>query len=203
MRRRDSGFLLPLLFISLAFAKDKDKTLLPKLVVSARYVMVTTYFGDPVNQPLNLHITAEDRQAVTDVQNAIEKWGRYELAYRPGDADLIIVVRKGRLLDATVGARIHAGSRDPMGPNGNTDPNAPDRSGPNGGIGPNENGPSVRPEVAADVGDPQDMIAVYATALGRDTSPLWRGRKGDGLKAPDMHLVAEFRTKVEAAAKAP
>src|ERR1019366_1749239 len=39
-------FLVPLLFASLVVAKNKDKTQLPKLLVSAQYVFVTTYFGE-------------------------------------------------------------------------------------------------------------------------------------------------------------
>jgi hypothetical protein len=49
------------------------------------------------------------------------------------------------------------------------------------------------------------MIVLYASALGTQTNspPLWRGRRQDGLKAPEMRLVQELRSRVEAAAKAP
>ena len=184
MRGKFSFLLVPLLLASPAVSKDK--TPLPKLVVSARYVLVTTEFGDPAEQPLNPHIMPEDRQAVADVQRAIEKWGKYGIALRREDADLIIVVRKGRVAEALVGARVHASSR----PSNN--PGQPD-------------GTSIRPEVEGDFGDPQDMIAVYSADLGNedDSAPLWRGRRTDGLNPPQMRLIQELRTKVEAAAKAP
>ena len=188
MRGKFSFLLVPLLLASLAVSKDK--TPLPKLVVSAQYVLVTTDFGDPAEQPLNPHIMPEDRQAVADVQRAIEKWGKYSIALRRQDADLIIVVRKGRVAEALVGARVHASSR----PSNN--PGQPDG---------NAGGTSIRPEGEGDFGDPQDMIAVYSADLGNEANspPLWRGRRTDGLNPPQMRLIQELRTKVEAAAKAP
>ncbi len=193
MRRRNLAVLLPLLFLSLPFAKakNKEKTPLPKLVAHAQYVMVTTYFGDPVREPLNPHITTEDRQAVTDVQNALEKWGRYTIAYRPEDAELILVVRKGRLLDATGGVRVQAGSKRPCTPGNSPAPCTIQQD------------PAVGPIAAVDAGDPQDELALYDSSLGTDNAPLWRGRRAAGLDAPKMQLVEELRTKVEETAKAP
>jgi hypothetical protein len=208
MRSCDLRFLVvPLLFFPWAVAKDKPP--LPKLVVSAQYVLVTTECGDPAEQPLNPHIMPEDRQAVSDVQNAIEKWGRYSIAYRRQDADLILVVRKGRVAEGLLGAQVHAGSRVPnrsTQPDDIAQPGTPDPDNPCGArAGSNAPGTSVRPEATADLGDPQDMIVLYASALGTENNspPLWRGRRPDGLKAPQMRLVQELRSKVEAAAKAP
>ncbi len=172
MRKCDSCFLVLLLLVPLTIAKDKSQ--LPKLVVVAKYVMVTTYLGD---QPSNPRIMPDDRQAMGDVQDAIKDWGRYIVVYRPKDADLIILVRKGRIAEALGGVRVHAGSDAPN--------------------------PSAGPSVHADAGDPQDMIAVYRAAEGIDSPPLWRGRQIDGLRPPEMRLVQELRTKVEAAEKTP
>ena len=93
MRKCDSCFLVLLLLVPLTIAKDKSQ--LPKLVVVAKYVMVTTYLGD---QPSNPRIMTDDRQAMGDVQDAIKDWGRYIVVYRPKDADLIILVRKAASL---------------------------------------------------------------------------------------------------------
>ena|SRR5579864_1484664 len=68
------------------FAKQKP---LAKLVLNAKYVLVTTSFG----VGLTFRITTENRHAVADVQNAIRQWGRYTLVYTPEAADLIIMVR--------------------------------------------------------------------------------------------------------------
>jgi hypothetical protein len=171
MPRRSRYLILPLLLTSLLCAKEK---IFPKLIVNARYVMVTTYFG---NEPADTRIMPSDRRAVADVEAAIQKWGRYTLAHNREDAELIIVVRKGRYVEALAGVHIHGGTDQPS--------------------------PTVSPEVNADAGDPQDMVAVYDASLGTDTSPLWRDRQRGGLEPPDMKLIQELRTKVEDAAKKP
>jgi hypothetical protein len=152
----------------------KDKPTIPKLIVNARFVQVTTYLGD---DPANVRIMPEDRQAVADVQNAIQKWGRYTRVYQANDADLIILVRKGRIAEATSGVRVHVGSEKPS--------------------------PTVGSVLNADAGDPQDTLAVYDAEQGIDSAPLWRGRKDDGLNPPDMALVTELRSRVEGSAKHP
>ncbi len=164
--------ILLLIFPSLLFAKDPGT--LPKQVVHARYVLVTTYFGENL---ANARVSPEDRQAVVDVQEAIRKWGRYTLVYEKENADLILLVRKGRLAEAQEGAGIHIGSTRPS--------------------------PSVGSITNVDGGDPRDMLAVYNAAQGIDTSPIWRGVQSGGLSMPDLPLVKEFRAKVEATAKKP
>lgn len=61
----------------------------PKTLINARYVYVTSYDGDQFNP----NLLAEDRQAISAVQNAIQQWGRYIVVYRPADADMILVVQ--------------------------------------------------------------------------------------------------------------
>src|SRR5450432_2230526 len=150
MRRRNLLFLLPLFLLSFTFAKNKGKDQLPQLVVHAQYVQVITYFGDPVNEPLNPHISSEDRQAVTNVENALEKWGRYSIAYNQQDAELTLVVRKGRLVDATGGVRVHTGTDRPCG-----------NSRPAGAPCVESENPGVDPVAAVDAGDPLDSLALY------------------------------------------
>ena len=172
MRRCGFCFLTLLLFAPLLVAKDKPT--LSKLVLHARYVLVTTYFGD---DPANPRIMPEDRQAVTDVENAIQKWGRYVPVYERRNADLIILIRKGRIAEAGAGVAIHAGTEKPS--------------------------PNFTPVLNGDAGDPQDMLAVYDATEGTDNTPLWRGREPDGLKPPEMRLINEFRTRVEDTARKP
>lgn len=174
MPRRCVFLLVPLFFLlsgSSIVAKDNG---LPKLVVHAKYVLVTTYFGD---NPASARIPPEDRQAVSEVEDAVRKWGRYTLVYERENADLILLVRKGRLAGAQEGVGVHLGT-GPLTP-------------------------SVGSITAADAGDPRDTLAVYRADQGLDSSPVWRGIETDGLKAPDMKLVSEFKDKVEAAAKKP
>ncbi|HXY16226.1 MAG TPA: hypothetical protein VEI26_17180 [Terriglobales bacterium] len=170
--RKPGLYLVLLLFVLPLVAKDAST--LPKLVLHARYVLVTTYFGD---EPANARIPPDDRQAVADVEDAIQKWGRYTLVYERKNADLIFLVRKGRIVGAQEGVGIHLGSGFPT--------------------------PSVGPITGVDAGDPKDMLAVYNAAQGIDSAPIWRGRQNDGLQPPDMPLFAQFRAKVEATAKKP
>src|SRR5271165_7548545 len=122
MRRRISWLLLLLSSSACAFAQGYNP--LPKLVVHARYVLVTTYAGDDLTNP---RMMPDDRQAVLDVQDSIKKWGRYALAYRAKDADLILLVRKGHIVESLPGMRVGVGS---------------------------DTKPSVGAEVPTDVGDP-------------------------------------------------
>ncbi len=62
----------------------------PKVLINAKYVYVTSYDGDQYD----FNILPEDRQAISSVQDAIQKWGHYVLVYRPQDADMIIAVQK-------------------------------------------------------------------------------------------------------------
>jgi hypothetical protein len=172
MWRRAPWFLLLFASATIAVAQGYDP--LPKLVVHAKYVLVTTYEGDNLTNP---RMMPDNRQAVVDVQNAIKRWGRYELAYQAKDADLILLVRKGHLAESLPGVRVGAGS--------NTKP-------------------TVGAEAPTDVGDPRDMLALYDAANGGiDSAPLWRDLMKGGLTPPQMLLVGELRDAVDAAAKVP
>ncbi len=65
---------------------------MPLQVAQARFVMVTTYYGSNIT---DARISPEDRQAVADVQDAIQKWKHYHLVYEKRNADIIILVHKG------------------------------------------------------------------------------------------------------------
>jgi hypothetical protein len=60
----------------------------PGILANARFVYVTSYDGDQFDP--NLFV--DDRSAINTVQNAIQKWGKLTLVYRPSDADIIIRV---------------------------------------------------------------------------------------------------------------
>lgn len=62
----------------------------PGTLINAKYVYVTAYDGDQ----FDARLLPEDRQAIASVQDAIQKWGRYILVYRPSDADMILAVQK-------------------------------------------------------------------------------------------------------------
>ena len=82
-----------LLLTSCIFAKKKNT--LSNVIVNAKYVMVTSQFGE---NPSDSRLTTEDRNAVGAVQEAIQKWGRYTLVFDRNAADIVILVRTGGYL---------------------------------------------------------------------------------------------------------
>ena len=60
----------------------------PGTLANARYVYVASYDGDQFDRKL----LPEDREAISAVQDSIQKWGQLTLVYRPSDADIIILV---------------------------------------------------------------------------------------------------------------
>ena len=63
---------------------------MPQLVANARFVYVTSYDGPS----WSAKVLPEDRQAVSDVQSALRKWGKYTVVYEPEQADLILAVQR-------------------------------------------------------------------------------------------------------------
>jgi hypothetical protein len=60
----------------------------PGTLVNARYVYVTSYDG---NQ-FDINLLQEDRAAISAVQDAIQKWGKFILVYEPQQADIVLMV---------------------------------------------------------------------------------------------------------------
>ena len=81
---------LILLAISAAATPDPNATVpaFPGILANARYVYVASYDGDQFDQ----NLLPEDRDAIGAVQNAIQKWDKLAIVYRPSDADIIILV---------------------------------------------------------------------------------------------------------------
>jgi hypothetical protein len=67
----------------------KDIPLLPKTLRNARFVYVASYDGDAFDP----NLLPEDREAISAVQDAIQKWGKLYLVYRPDEADIILRVQ--------------------------------------------------------------------------------------------------------------
>ena len=125
----------------LAYSQHGFKPL-PKLVVQAKYVLVTTYQGYNLASP---NVMPDDREAVVAVQNAIKRWGKYELAYKPEDADLILLVRKGRIVATQPQVRLGKSSTKPLEVSGAAPVNA---------------------------GDARDMLAMFEAQKGLDGPAL-------------------------------
>ena len=60
----------------------------PGTLANARYVYVASYDGDQFDR----NLLPQDRDAISAVQDSIQKWGKLTLVYQPSDADIIILV---------------------------------------------------------------------------------------------------------------
>ena len=91
MKRAVVLTLVLLMFGALAYAASTQTSVprFPKTLINARYVYVTSYDGDQYSPQL----LPDDREAISAVQEAIQKWGRYMVVYRPENADIVIVVQ--------------------------------------------------------------------------------------------------------------
>ena len=62
---------------------------MPRIFSNARFVYVAAYDGDQFNP----NLLPEDREAIARVEQAIQKWGKLTVVYRPQDADVILMVQ--------------------------------------------------------------------------------------------------------------
>lgn len=165
------GLMLSLLLIAVSVTA-KDSTL-PKLVVHATYILITTENGSDFTNP---RVLPDDKEAAINVWNAMERWGKYKVVNGTGlTPELVLLVRKGNRATVTPSIGIHAGSDTKAG---------------------------ITPNAQSDFGSSQDMLALYEGA-SIDQAPLWRRMDSGGLNPPQMDLVQQLRQAVEAAAKVP
>jgi hypothetical protein len=191
------------LFSSLAFAKDKKKTVLPADVLRAStvFVMVDPSAGLDVTDP------NANRIARANVQKALEQWGRFSLVQDAFSADLIMVVRKGngKLAAPTIGGTPVNGAPPVDGSTTSTPGQTTTRAGVRWGSLPNDPssagvGPS-HPEPQVEGGPPQDLFTVYRGSPDPNVRPLdnpsvWRYSGKDALESPDVPAVEAFRKLV-------
>jgi hypothetical protein len=82
-------------FSSLSYAKSlSDATAsstpqMPRIFSNARFVYVAAYDGDQFNP----NLLPEDREVIARVEQAIQKWGKLTVVYRPQDADVVLMVQ--------------------------------------------------------------------------------------------------------------
>jgi hypothetical protein len=73
----------------------------PGTLANARYVYVSSYDGDQFNP-----------NAIGAVQDAIQKWGKLTIVYRPSEADVIILVTSRPSEDLMA---VYDGHQEPIG----------------------------------------------------------------------------------------
>jgi hypothetical protein len=193
MNRCKSIALLLILIPALALAQQKAKKHndVPAVFQNASFVYVEAMDGDAMKPGLY----PADRQAIVDVQDSLRDWNRYALATRREDAELALVVRKGRLASAQVHAGVSVGTRAPNSGNSTSGP-AP------GQVGTGVDGVGVGAE--GEVGPENDMLRVYLVSSdGKLTGPVWTREIQDGLDPPAVLLMQQLRTAVERAYPSP
>lgn len=148
----------------------------PALLAQARYVALGYDRGDGFVSETDVRadVLPEERAALQTIRAGIEQWDKYQVVVRPGQAELLIAVRKGRL--ATVGGGISGGPSSGRG-------GGPVGTGPMGGV---------------QVSSPDDMIEVFDAASG---SLIWRGMRPNGLTGAGPPLWDAFRAEVAKAEK--
>jgi hypothetical protein len=101
-----AGVLLSLALVMLSTAAAAGNApQLPRTLANARFVYVTAYDGDQFDPPL----LPDDRVAIARVQDAIQKWGKLMVVYRPQDADIILAVESRPAEDVLAVYDAHSG----------------------------------------------------------------------------------------------
>jgi hypothetical protein len=167
-------------FLIVAEAKNQKVTL-PAVFKNAQYVYVQAYDGDA----LNPHVIPDDRDAIYRVEQGLKAWNRYSIVYERDRADLVFLVRKGRIASVTPGVEVGIG-RQPQ--NRNPSPPDPTRGADSTGVGVG---------VDAEAGPPDDLLSIYLeTPSG---ALLWSQSLKGGLNAPGLPLLQRIKHEVETA----
>jgi len=188
-----AALLLLTMIPTLCLAQKKPKKPdIPAALAQARFVYVEAMDGGEFDRDLS----PADRIAIADARDYLKAWGRYTISYERDKAELIFVVRKGRLAEADADVGIGNGQ----------DPNFPSASqGPMGQPGTqNQNRQRQRDMtmgVGGEVGPADDLLQVclFNVDNGKRSGPLWIRTQAHGLSAPRMQLLAQFRDAVEKA----
>lgn len=182
--------LLALCFLSIGVVESKPKK--PEISAvfqNARYVYVEAVDGDAMRPGL----FSEDRQAISNVEGSIRDWKRYALTIDRGDADLVFVVRKGRL----AGVQPHVGvSGSPRTQPGQQSPNQNPDQFPN--QYPGQGGNSTEIGVRGEAGPETDLLRVFSlTPDGKLVGPLWSRQLDGGLDGPSVLLMKQLKSAVD------
>ena len=174
-------FLLLLGSLSLlivAEAKNQKETL-PAVFKNAVFVYVQAYNGDA----LDSRVIPDDLDAIYRVEQGLKAWNRFSIVYERDKADLVFLVRKGRIASVTPGVEVGIG-RQPQ--NRNSSQADPTRGADSTAVG-----------VDAEAGSPDDLLSIYM--VGASDALLWSHTLKGGLDAPGLPLLQRIRHEVETA----
>lgn len=202
---------LVVIFAMGASAKKKEKTYLPDYVLKAQTILVVILpdSGEPMNDPY------ANRHAQQDVEKALMKWGRYRIALDADTADLVIGIRKGT--GQTASPTIHGGPVDTDRRPGTIETTdnqirigvqqgQPPSTTQEGDASTSGGQPAStdRTHPGMQVGSENDAFLVFHgnVQYPLDYAPVWKHIAKDGLKAPGVTAVEQFRKAVEESEKA-
>ena len=187
---RRSAVLVLVLISTLAFAQNsgKKKQAVPAVFNQARFVWVESMDGDLYTPGL----LPADRQAIIDVQDALRQWGRYVLTGYRKDAELIFVVRTGRIAEGKAAARVGTTGTLPT-----DNPNPRQSRDPNSNTGMSSDPMGVEVALGASAGPPNDLLKVVAGNDAKRGTQLWLRSEKGGLGSPDVPLMSELKQIVD------
>jgi hypothetical protein len=198
--RRLSALFVIFLFVPFSIAKDKHKPVLPDCALQAHMVLVSIDPDAeiPLNSP-NANRTAQD-----EVEKALMRWGRFQLAMDARTADLVIWVRKGggKMVSPTI-AGVPQDRRPVIFQP--TDGNI--RVGGQAGVPPDmePERPVSPPHLGSQIGGTVDSFDVFGgggfDGCPASATPLWSYMAKDALNAPAVPAVEKFHKAIEEAEK--
>lgn len=157
------------------------KPSLPEQFEKAQTVFVEARDGDLTD----LRLARDQRDAILDVQDGIHDWGRYSLASSRIDADLIVVVYRGRVYHEQ------------------TFPSTVPGAGTSPGHSPIQNPADASqssPTDATGEGREKDELRVYTFGQdGKLKGLIWRSQMENGLRAPSLFLLQQLKSEVQRA----
>jgi hypothetical protein len=185
MRRTRPAFLLLLVIIGSVSASAKPKKpSVPEAFESAHTVFVEARDDRDIT---DISLDPDDRSAILDVQDGIQDWGRYTLSRSRRDADLILVIYKGRVIRDQPNSRAPGSLRLPIGHSPMQDPSDATQSGTD-----SRSADGLTPE--------KDQLWVYTIQSdGKLKGPIWRSEQELGLNGPDVLLLRRLKQEVEKA----
>ena len=194
------AFLVLLLLIPQANARNKKKQLLPEYVLRAQTVAVVIRpeAGEPLTSP-NANRTAQN-----NVENAITKWGRFKVITNAEAADLIIAIRTGHANGPTIrNSPADRRTNDQIGdiPDASQQGHSPGQQGHSPDL--TNSGPASTtdrgPHISNEVGPSEDSFEVYRGRVDYplDAPAVWRYvAKGALDDFPGVVAVEQFRNVI-------
>jgi hypothetical protein len=203
---RSATAMLALVISAAGLASAKKKVYLPSFVLKAQTAMVVMLpnTGEPLTDP------DANRKAQENVEKAFLKWGRFQLVHDASQADILVGVRKGtgKIADPTVsGGPIdsHPATVETTGndKHGSVQVGHPPDLTQQPTLTGTET-PPAKPHTGSEVGPRDDAFNVFQgrREYPMDSPPVWRWMVKDGLNAPDVIAVEQFRKAVEESDKA-